>query len=220
LGIRIMPRHFTAAEQQKIISWEIGKRWRTWPAGEIFPASIAYQVPASILASDTGLTLTARRVAIAPGASCGTVTDAAAAQILARGGCTTVLRATYVDAAGAFVTTVGVAVLPSARAAAAVNTALSGPGTLRPGIRAAAFPGTLTAWFADRSRQVSLSISAGPYLVIYAAGYTDGRPRAAADGTHYAQSELLKSAEGIAGYIAGKISAQPPVPACPGAPGC
>ena len=220
LEIRLMPRHFTAAEQQKIISWEIGKRWRTWPAGEIFPASIAYQLPAASLASDTGLTLTARRVGIAAEAPCRAVTDSVAAQVLARGGCAAVLRATYADAAGAFVTTVGVAVLPSARAAAAANTTLSGSGSLRPGIRATAFPGTLTAWFADPSRQISLTISVGPYLVMYTAGYTDGRPLAAADGTQYAQTELLTSAQGIAGYIAGKIGAPPPPAACPGAPGC
>ena len=117
LDVGIMPRHFTASEQQKIISWEVGKRWRTWPAGEIFPAAVTYQIPATNLASDTGLTLTARRVGIAPEASCATVTDTAAAGLLARHGCAAVLRATYVDATGAFVTTVGVAVLPSARAA-------------------------------------------------------------------------------------------------------
>ncbi len=220
LGTRIMPRHFTAAEQQKIISWEIGKRWRAWPAGEIFPASVAYRLSAASLASDTGLTLTARRVGIAPAASCAAATDTVAAQALARGGCSTVLRATYADAAGAFVTTVGVAVLPSARSAAAVKSALSSSGTPQPGIRATAFPGTLTAWFADRSRQISLSLSTGPYLVMYAAGYTDGRPRAAADGTHYAQTEMLSEAAGVADYIAGKIGALPPPPRCPGAPGC
>ncbi len=220
LGIGVMPRHFTAPEQQKIISWEVGKRWQAWQAGEIFPASVTYQVPATSLASDRGLILTARRVGIAPEASCATVTDSAAARVLAGHGCTTVLRATYADATGAFVTTVGVAVLPSARAATAVETALSGPGTFLPGVRPAAFPHTLTAWFGDAGRQVSLSMSAGPYLVMYTAGYADGRPRAGAQGDRYGQSELLSAAEGIADDIVGKIGAQPPPPVCPGVPGC
>ncbi len=220
LDVGIMPRHFTASEQQKITSWEVGKRWRTWPAGAIFPAAVTYRIPATNLASDTGLTLTARRVGIAPEASCATVTDTAAAGLLARHGCTAVLRATYVDATGAFVTTVGVAVLPSARAADAVAAALSSPGALSPGVRVASFPGTLSAWFGNQGRQVSLSISVGPYLVMYAAGYADGRPRAGAEGDKYGHGELLSVAEGIADDIAANMGAQPPPPVCPGAPGC
>ncbi len=221
LGIRIMPRHFTAPEQQKIISWEVGGRWRTWPAGEIFPASITYHLPAAILASDTGLALTARRVGIAPAASCAAVTDGAAARALASRGCSTVLRATYADPTGAFIITVGVAVLPSARAATAGAIALSGSGILRPGVRAAVFPGTLAEWSGDQARQISLSISAGPYLVMYAAGYADGRPRVVGtDGNQYGRTELLSAAKGIAGYVAGKIGAKPAPPRCPGAPGC
>jgi len=221
LGIRIMPRHFTASQQQTIISWEVVGRWRAWPAGEIFPASITYHLPAAILADGTGLALTARRVGIAPAASCAAVTDGAAARALARHGCGTVLRATYADATGAFIITVGVAVLPSARAATAAAIALSGSGSLRPGIRAAMFPGTLAEWSGDRARQISLSISVGPYLVMYAAGYADGRPRVArTDGNQYGRTELLSAAKGIAGYVAGKIGANPPPLRCPGAPGC
>ncbi len=178
-------------------------------------------LPAAILASDTGLALTARRVGIAPAASCAAVTDGAAARALARFGCSTVLRATYADATGAFIITVGVAVLPGARAATAAAIALSGSGSLRPGVRAAVFPGTLAEWSGDRARQVSLSISAGPYVVMSAAGYADGRPRAVrADGNQYGRTELLSAAKGIAGYVAGKIGAKPPPPLCPGAPGC
>jgi hypothetical protein len=220
LDVRIMPRHFTAAQQQQITSWEVGKRWRTWPAGVIFPAAITYQLPATNLASDTSLTLTARRVGIAPQAPCATVTDSAAARLLASHGCAAVLRASYADATGAFVTTVGVAVLPSAHAAAAAAAALAARGNFSPGVRAAAFPHTLTAWFGDQDRQLSLSMSAGPYLVMYAAGYADGRPRVGAQGDRYGQGEMLSAAEGIAGFVAARMGAQPPAPTCPGAPGC
>jgi hypothetical protein len=216
----ILPRHFTPAEQQKIISWEMGKRWRSWPAGQIFPAQITYRLPGTSLASTTGLTLTARRVAIMPETSCAAATDTAAAQILDKHGCQAVLRATYSDATGAFVTTVGIAVLPGAKAGAAAHGALSASAGDHPGIRAAGVAGTLAAWFADSGRQVSSSIAAGPYLVMYTAGYADGRPREAADATQYSGGELLRVSESIAGNIAGRIGAEPPLPHCPGSPGC
>jgi hypothetical protein len=224
LAIAVMPRHFTAAEQQKIMSWEAGKRWRTWPAGRIFPASVTYRVPGQVLASKTGLSLPAHRVGIAPEAPCATASDRPAARVLARYGCTAVLRATYADATGAFVVTIGVAVLHSgpdgAAGAAGAQPAMPGSGNLRPGVRVAAFPGTLTAPFANRSRQVSSSIAAGPYLVMYAAGYADGRPHLKANGDSYAEGELLTASEGIAGYIASRLGA-PAAPAhCPGTPGC
>jgi hypothetical protein len=220
LDVGIMPRHFTAAEQQKIIAWEIGKRWRTWPAGKIFPATVGYRLQAASLASGSGLALTARRVGIAPAASCAAVTDTSAARVLAGRGCAAVLRATYVDATGTFVATIGVAVLPSARAATSAASAVAGRGTLWAGVRVASFPDTLTAWFGDRSRQISMSVSAGPYLVLYTAGYADGRPRATAAGDRYGQGELLSVAEGIADDVAARLGAQPPLPQCPGAPGC
>jgi hypothetical protein len=220
LAVAILPRHFTPAEQQKIMSWEIGKRWRTWPAGNIFPAEITYRLPGPSLASATGLTLTAHRAGIAPQASCATATDPAAAQILARYGCAALLRASYSDATGDFVITVGIAVLPGARAGAAAQELLARFGGAEPGVRAAAFAGTLTAWFADSGRQVSSSIAAGPYLVMYTAGYTDGRPHEAADANQYAGGELLTVSEGIAGTIAGRIGVQPPPPHCPGSAGC
>ena len=75
LVIGVMPRHFSAAEQQRIMSWEVGKRWRAWPAGKIFPATITYRVPAGVLASKTGLGLSARRVGIASQAPCAAATS-------------------------------------------------------------------------------------------------------------------------------------------------
>jgi hypothetical protein len=222
----ILPRHFTPTQQQKIVSWEMGKRWRSWPAGQIFPAQIVYRLPAASLASSTGLTLTAHRVAIMPETSCADAADAEAAQVMARHGCEAVLRATYSDAAGAFVTTVGIAVFPGAKAGAEVHGRLSasrdkqGEQGDQPGVRAEGVAGTPTAWFADSGRQVSSSIAAGPYLVMYAAGYADGRPREAADANQYSGGELLRVSESIAGDIAARIGAPPPLPRCPGSPGC
>jgi len=220
LVIGVMPRHFSAAEQQRIMSWEVGKRWRAWPAGKIFPATITYRVPAGVLASKTGLSLSARRVGIASQAPCAAAADAAAARVLAGYGCAALLRATYADATGAFVTTIGVAVLGRAGQGPAAQAALPGSGELRPGVHAVGFPGTLTASFTDRSRQVSSSVPAGPYLVMYTAGFADGRPRLPGDTDSYAERELLTAAERLAGYVANRIGAPPAPPRCPGAPGC
>src|SRR5207248_9198291 len=40
LAGQVLPRRFSAAEQQKTMAWEVASRWRTWPAGKIFPASV------------------------------------------------------------------------------------------------------------------------------------------------------------------------------------
>ncbi len=206
------------------MAWEIGKRWRAWPAGKIFPARVAYRVPGQVLDSKADLRLSARRVGIAPEAHCAAAADRPAARVLARYGCTAVLRATYADATGAFVTTVGVVVLRGARDGIAAQRSLPGSAgmrhDLRPGVHAAPFPGTLTASFADRSRQVSSSIPAGPYLVMYTAGYADGRPHQGGVSDEYAVGELVSASEGIAANIASRIGALPAPPHCPGTAGC
>ncbi len=150
----------------------------------------------------------------------GALRRAAAARVLAGYGCAALLRATYADATGAFVTTIGVAVLGRAGQGPAAQAALPGSGELRPGVHAVGFPGTLTASFTDRSRQVSSSVPAGPYLVMYTAGFADGRPRLPGDTDSYAERELLTAAERLAGYVANRIGAPPAPPRCPGAPGC
>src|SRR5215510_16571455 len=65
LVTQLMPRTFTAAQKQQIVAWEMGKRWRAWAAGEIFPSTVPYQVPGSALGGPEGLGLTAHRIGIA-----------------------------------------------------------------------------------------------------------------------------------------------------------
>jgi hypothetical protein len=163
-----LTRHATGAEVAAAGRAEIATRWQRLPAGSIFPATVSY------LTSD-GLRTTARRVGIAPRVSCPAAVDPAAAAVLRRHGCVTVLRATYLDASGTLAVTVGVAVMPSLAAAqAAVNALPSGPG--QPGLRAVRFPQTTAGLFgnAQRSRQ-DVAASHGSYAYFYAAGYTDGR---------------------------------------------
>jgi hypothetical protein len=223
----MLPRRFTAAQQQQIMGWEVSARWRQLPAGAIFPATTAYAPPEAL--NDGGrLTLTARRLGIARQASCKQATDAAAAPVLARGGCQTLLRATYVDGTGTYLATVGVAVFPGSAQAAAAQKALSAPAlshagnpkALAAGVRAATFAGTAAGGFSDGRRQLSGSLSAGPYLVFYTIGYADGRPKVPVSVDGYTYAEMSSMGTGVANSIAGKLSATPPVPHCPGAPGC
>src|SRR5262249_15199950 len=42
-AIQLLPRHFSAAQRNQIMAWEVGKRWRTWPAGRIFPSPLSHK---------------------------------------------------------------------------------------------------------------------------------------------------------------------------------
>ncbi len=158
VAVHLLPRSFSPAQQQQIVGWEMGKRWRTWPAGRIFPARIPYQIPAASLDSGTVVRLDARRVGIARQASCQAATDPAAWRVLARHGCQAVLRATYQDSTGTFAVTVGVAVLPGLSQASSSGRDLP----TGSGVRTVRFGRTLVAGFGDAARQLSSAIAAGP----------------------------------------------------------
>jgi hypothetical protein len=223
----LMPRTFTPAQQQQIMAWEVAARWRELPAGAIFPAATTYSPPQEL--QDGGsLTLTTRRLGIARQASCQQATDPSVVGLLDGSGCEAVLRATYVDGTGTFLVTVGVAAFPGAAQASAAQQAMSNPrlshagqsDVVAPGVRAAAFAGTPASGFTDPRRQVSGSVSEGPYVVMYTIGYTDNRPKVPVDVDSYTYAEMTSLGDGLTSKIADKLSASPPVPHCPGAPGC
>jgi len=231
VAIQLLPRHFTAAQQRQIENWEIAGRWQTMPAGQIFPAAIGYQLPAQVLQDASPLNLDALRVGIARQSGCTTsAITAAAATVLRRDGCQAVLRATYVDSTRSYVTTVGVAVLPTAAAAAAASAGLASPPLAvahqaghasqpADGVQVVRFGGTAAALY-DYSRQISASFSDGPYLIMYAAGYADSRPRVPVASDRYSDDELTDLALGVAQSVASRLAAPPAPPHCPGAPGC
>jgi len=230
MATQLLPRQFSAAQQQQIKDWEIASRWQQLPAGQIFPASVLYQLSATVLQDATPLNLNALRIGIAPQSGCGAgVTPSAAAAVLRRDGCKAVLRATYVDSTWSYVMTVGVAVLPSAAAAAKASDSLSQTrltaadnaetGTLPAGILVVRYHGTAAAMF-DYSRQISASFAKGPYLVMYAVGYADSRPRVPVASDRYSEREMTSLAQGVAQSVADTLAAQPATPHCPGSPGC
>ena len=223
----MMPRKFTPAEQQQIMAWEVAARWRELPAGVIFPATATYPPP-STLQDGGALTLEARRLGIARGVPCDQAADTAAAGILDAGGCEGLLRSTYLDETGTFLVTVAVAAFPGVAQAHKASQALTAPrlthaghpGVLAPGVRAATFAGTPAEAFTDSKRQVAGSVSDGPYIVLYAIGYADGRPKVPVDVDGYTYAEMTSMGQGLARAIARKLTVPPPVPSCPGAPGC
>ena len=228
VAIAVLPRHFSAGEQQQIMAWEVQKRWRAMPAGQIFPATVGYNLPDGIVPDDPPLMLRAERIAIAPQSGCAAaVTSAAAASLLHRNGCEAILRATYIDKTSSFVVTVGVAVLPTQAAASTVSSGLAGPqlaaarssGALPPGVSTVRFRGAAGGLY-DYSRQISSTMPAGPYLVMYAAGYSDGRPHVQLAHDSYSQAEMASMAQGVASSVAGDLGTPPPPPRCPGGPGC
>lgn len=232
VAIQLLPRHFTAGEQSAIKAWEVQRRWQTLPAGRIFPASVSYQLSEATLQDFAPLELNALRVGIAPQASdCAkAVTSVAAAAVLRRNGCEAVLRATYVDATRSFVMTVGVAVLPTEAAATSAASSLSQPrpatahaagraGPLQAGVLVVRFDGAQGGLY-DYNRQISAAFPAGPYLVMYAAGYSDNRPRVAVSEDSYSAAEMTNMAAGVAHFVAAALAAPPAPPHCPGAPGC
>jgi hypothetical protein len=232
VAIWVLPRQFTAGQQHQIMAWEIAGRWQALTAGQIFPASVPYQLPATVLEEAAPLNLNALRVSIAPQQSdCAkAVTSTAAGAVLRRNGCEAVLRATYVDSTQTYVMTVGVAVLPSAAAATDADTGLSRPklaaardgdgaGRLAAGVMVVRFSGAAAQLY-DYNRQISDSITAGPYIVMYAVGYADNRPRLPVSEDPYSKAEMTSMAQGVANSVAATLDAAPARPHCPGTPGC
>jgi hypothetical protein len=162
----------TKAEQAAALASEIASRWQRLPAGKIFPATVSYT-------GGEGSPETAIRVGIAPPISCQSALQPSAFQQVRPYRCVAMLRATYVDAAGTQAVTVGVAVFPSGRAAQSAQDAL-GASVTTAGLNAVPMTGTIAGAFGNAQRAAGDAQTAGPYVLLYTAGYTDGMPGAAA----------------------------------------
>jgi hypothetical protein len=219
---QLLPREFSPAQQQQIQNWELTKRWRLWPAGQIFPATVGYQVSADMLNGTQGLGLTARRLGIAPQSSCGTAVSAAAAKVLAAAHCAAMLRATYVDASGSMVVTLGVAALPTAAAAMTAAPRLAAASRDQGlAVHALAVARSPAASFRQPQRQYSTAYQVGPYIVLATAGFTDGRRHVQLNTDDYYEEEMSSLANGLAAGLARRIGkGSLALPTCPGAPGC
>jgi hypothetical protein len=221
IALQLLPRHFSKQQQQQITDWEVGKRWRTMSAGAIFPASLQYSAPQE-LSDVPNLQLTADRVGIASQAGCAAATDpAAVGAVLARHGCEAMLRATYVDGTDSYVITVGVAAMPGSAQVIAAKQELAGVGgSTGAGVRTVPVAGSPAAAFTDARRQLSASLTAGPYLVFYTIGYTDDRAHQPVIDDNYGDAEMTAAGAGVARAVVSTIDRPVPLPQCPGTPGC
>ncbi|SDI76255.1 hypothetical protein [Nonomuraea jiangxiensis] len=162
----------SAAELNAAARREVAERWRTWPTGRIFPATLPYS-------AEQGGQEQASRIGISPRTACDAV-DATAVKALRRAGCRGVLRATYIDALRGVLVTIGVVALPGEPDAVRAKSAFSDTGKPVPGLRPLAFQDTLADRFTPGVRQAGSVRQAGPYLVLTTAGQVDGRPTDAA----------------------------------------
>jgi hypothetical protein len=197
---RELTRSATPAEASAAARQEVATRWQRLTAGTVFPAQLTF----SDLQGGDYATTSARLVGIAPPVSCRAALEPAAYRLVRALGCVTMLRATYVDAAGTAGTTVGVAVLRSQTAAQTARLALVGlpPGS---GLHAVPYTGTVTGAFGDAARGAFGTQVAGPYVFLYTAGYTDGISGAIAAAD---QDELNSLGSGVITVIRRVLTAR------------
>jgi hypothetical protein len=223
VAMQIMPRQFTAHQQQQILDWEAARLWRVLPAGQIFPAVVQYQPPAAI--GGDGLSLSASRIGIARQASCRAATDPGVATVLTRNKCEAVLRATYVDRTDNFVITVGVAAFPGTAQAVAASlqlggSTLTGAGGKPVGVRTVEFKNTPAGSFSNGRRQLSGQQRAATYVVFYAIGYVGNRPFLPVTSDPYAYDEMTNLSVAVTGAVESALAPSLPQPHCPGTEGC
>jgi len=230
-GVRgqLKPRTFTAAQQKRIQAWEVARRWRTTPRAQIFPPVISYTLPSATGSKGDGLNLSARRLEIAPQASCVRAAGGSQQLMLMLGGdgCLALLRSAYTDSSSSLVLTAGIAVLKDQASVMAAAEFLTGGAAVGKGgvsrqlvlnpLRVSGTPAALNGY---PQRQLSWVVAAGPYLVMATVGYADGRPRVPVSSDSYAYQEMTSLASGVAMRIAAPFGRSPRTPSCPGTPSC
>lgn len=159
----------TRAELAVAATAGAAQRWEREDAGAIFPAALGYE-------TDLRTREKATRLAIGAGRGCATAVDATVRLLAARSHCVAGLRATYADALGGIVYTLGVLAFPDAADASAFYDGVSTSGYPATGLNAMPVAGTAAALFGDRQRQSSDARLAGTYVVLAVGGYADGRP--------------------------------------------
>jgi hypothetical protein len=171
IGARaVLTRTPTAAQRSAAAAAAVAQRWRAWPAGRIFPATLGYT-------TDLLSTETATRLGISRQAGCASAIAPGLTRLARHDHCLAGLRASYLDQLQGIVYTVGVLAFPDARLATAFAGRLPGAATAT--LRPLALPGTASARFGAAARQAGTARHAGPFVVLTTSGYADGEPAGA-----------------------------------------
>jgi hypothetical protein len=186
----------TSAQRSAAAAAAAAIRWRTWPAGRIFPAALSYST--SLLTTET-----ASRIGISPGTRCTGAVDPSVARQAVRDQCAAGLRATYLDQLEGIVSTVGVLAFPDARLARAFLAALKPAAAGIFPLRALAVPGTASALFTTDARQAGTARQAGSFVVLTVSGYADGEPAGTGQESRPA---IFAPASQLAASVAGPLS--------------
>jgi hypothetical protein len=187
----------TPAERAAAAATAEADRWRTWTAGQIFPAALSYST--SLLTTES-----ASRVAISTQTACASAVDPALAALATRQHCRAGLRASYLDQLQGIVYTIGVLAFPSAHRAAAFSAGVAVGASRVLALQALALPGTASSLFSSAARQAATARQAGPFVILTVAGYADGQP---AGSGQEARADIFAPAAQLAADIAGPLTA-------------
>jgi hypothetical protein len=168
-AVKIATRAPTPAERAAAAATAVADRWRTLPAGQIFPATLSYNT--SLLTTES-----ANLVAIGAQTACASAVDPAFAALATRDQCRAGLRATYLDQLQGILYTIGVLAFPSTRKATAFSAGLAADHSGAFALSALAVPGTASSLFSPQARQAATTRQAGPFVILTVAGYADGQP--------------------------------------------
>jgi hypothetical protein len=186
----------STAQREAAAAEAVADRWRDWPAGHIFPATLTYST--NLLTSET-----ASRVGVAPESTCGTAIEPSLMRLAAGEHCRAGLRATYVDELDGVVYTIGVLAFPDSHDAAMFATRLTASETGPISLLPLALPDTASAQFGPAAGQASTASHGGPFVVLTVAGYADGEP---AGPGQQARPAIFTPAAQLAGDVIGPLT--------------
>ena len=192
----------TAAERRAAAAAAVAVRWRSWPAGRIFPAKLVYGT--DLLTSET-----ATRIVISARDTCPLAVDASLRGLTTRDHCQAGLRATYIDQLQGIVYTIGILAFPDPRDATSFTVGLRANSARLAGkrliaLRALALDGTASERFDDAARQAGTVRQSGPFVILTVAGYADGR---AANATRESRAAIFGPAAQLAADVIGPLTA-------------
>ncbi|MGH3165442.1 MAG: S8 family serine peptidase, partial [Trebonia sp.] len=164
----LLTRRPTRAELAAATAAGQAQLWEREDLDAVFPAALGYQ-------TDLQTKEKATRLAIGTGRDCAAAVDATLRRLASRNHCVAGLRATYADALGGIVYTLGVLAFKDDADASSFYYGVSTSNYPATGLNAMPVAGTAAALFGDKQRQSSDAQLADSYVVLAVGGYADGQ---------------------------------------------